>query len=286
MNCLSPKVLVLPSAAVWPQREAFLAALRRQLAAAPQPPPYYPGAKQRFEAFEAAYPDAEKIEAPPVQAKLPAPVVPRYQGQDFGLLPSLLVDVGELGPNKEALQREAFAPVLAIGTVECEGPRSFPLAAARAVNQHVFGSLSANIIYPGARDATLNEAIDELNYGVVAVNVWAGVGYSNPLNVWGGAPGSYAPDRPESGLDFVGNTAQVPKVRKGVLISQFDNSRVLMDKAMPTLLTDSLLTITSGKSGAVPRVLCNVLSRGFGLLPRRLPPYRPQGAGGLPMAAR
>merc|ERR1711988_997340 len=57
MNCLSPKVLVLPPESVWPQRQQFVEAVRKELASIPQPPPYYPGAHGRFAAFAREYPD-------------------------------------------------------------------------------------------------------------------------------------------------------------------------------------------------------------------------------------
>merc|ERR1719352_63836 len=140
MNCLSPKVLVLPSETVWPQRKDFLEALRKQLATAPQPPPYYPGAHQRFANFEREYPEAEKIDAPPAQPPQSALQQAVYEelGQNISQLPSLLVDVGTMGEKgclSYALKNEAFAPVLAIATVSCERREDFPLAAAKAVNE-------------------------------------------------------------------------------------------------------------------------------------------------------
>merc|ERR1712118_45655 len=98
MNCLSPKVLVLPSEAVWEQRPAFLKALREKLATMAQPPAYYPGAHTRFAEFEKEYPDAEHIEAPPSQEPRNALDKPEYAnlGQDLTPLSSLLVDVGTI----------------------------------------------------------------------------------------------------------------------------------------------------------------------------------------------
>merc|ERR1711972_1192531 len=113
MNCLSPKVLVLPSDGVWPQRSEFLQALRTELSTQPQPPPYYPGAQQRYAAFEREYPDAEKIDSPPAQEpgrNLEKAAYPQLN-QDLTHLPSLLVDVGIIGDENcrpYALQNEAF----------------------------------------------------------------------------------------------------------------------------------------------------------------------------------
>eukprot|EP00408_Alexandrium_pacificum_P052880 CAMPEP_0171264120 /NCGR_PEP_ID=MMETSP0790-20130122/57451_1 /TAXON_ID=2925 /ORGANISM="Alexandrium catenella, Strain OF101" /LENGTH=600 /DNA_ID=CAMNT_0011732759 /DNA_START=23 /DNA_END=1825 /DNA_ORIENTATION=+ len=274
MNCLSPKVLVLPSEAAWPQRARFLELLKSSLATRPQPPPYYPGAHARFSAFEKEYPDAEKVQAPPVQAAGESMTTAVYPGQDLTPLPSLLVDVGTLGSpscRPYALTNEAFAPVLAVVTVEPAVGEDYPMAAAKAVNEHLFGTLSCTLVHPDERDEAVDAVIRELNYGCVALNMWAALGYSNSLNVWGGAPGSYSRERPQSGLDFVGNLAGVPNVRKGVVVSAFVNKGIVHDKAIPLVVLDSLLVLASGKRFVFPRILGILVSRGFGMIPRRFP---------------
>jgi len=257
MNCLSPKVLVLPREELWPQRPRFLELLNETLASKPQPPPYYPGAHTRFEAFAQEYPDAKKISAPPLQGPGDATTEPVYPGQDLRPLPSLLVEVGTIGSascRSYALDNEAFAPVLAIGTVESSTAEEFPMAAARAVNEHLFGTLSCTIVSP-ERDAATDAAIKELNYGVVAVNMWAGFAYGNPLSIWGGAPGSYTREKPQSGVEFIGNHAKVPDVQKGVVVSPFVNKGLASDSPVPMIVWESLLILASGKSCVMPRIL-------------------------------
>lgn len=110
LHSLSPKLLVLPDEAVWPQRPEFLAALRAQLASMPQPPPYYPGAHQRYAAFQNEYPEAETIEAPSSQPEGLESAVYESLGQDISPLHTLLVDAGVLGDkaaNTYAIQTEA-----------------------------------------------------------------------------------------------------------------------------------------------------------------------------------
>jgi acyl-CoA reductase-like NAD-dependent aldehyde dehydrogenase len=270
MNCLSPKVLVLPPASVWPQRDAFLEALRTKLASTPQPPPYYPGAHQRFANFEREYPKGEKLEAPPTQDAGKALSKPEYEalGQNIAPLPSLLVDVGTIGANDSmpyALNNEAFAPVLAIATVACDSAKEFPMAAAQAVNQHVYGTLSCNLIYPDERDAALDEVVKSLNYGAVSVNFWAALMYGNALGVWGGAPGSYEASAPNSGLGFVGNAARVPSPVKAVGIGAFVNKGVIMGSALPYIVADALSILVAGKRFAGMRIIGLLFRRLFGL---------------------
>jgi len=266
MNCLSPKVLVLPPESVWPQRAEFLKVLRGKLASMPQPPPYYPGAHKRFKGFEEQYPDAEHIDAPPAQEAANALKTAAYPelGQNISQLPSLLVDVGTLGSNDcrpYALKTEAFAPVLAIATVSCAKGEDFPLAAAKAVNEHVFGTLSCNVSYPDERDETLDKMVLSLNYGCVSVNCWAAHLYGQALGVWGGAPGSWTPSAPNSGLGFVGNAARIPCPRKSLGISPFVNKGIIMDKAMPYALADVLTIVISGKKNACFQILGVLLRR-------------------------
>lgn len=276
-NCIAPKLVVLPSEELWPQREDFLAALRRKLANLPSPPPYYPGAKHRWEAFAREYPEAEAIDAPPTQAvkkalKEPEAVAAQL-GQDLTQLPYLLVDVGEIGRgNAYALQNEAFAPVLAFGTVKgCQHPEEFALKAANAVNEHVFGTLSCMMSYMDGPSSELDAVVRELNYGNIGINCWSGYGYGNPLSVWGGAPGSYAVNKPCSGLGFCGNVAKIPHAAKGVMLSSFDNPNMSRERAIPFIILDSLNILASGKKFASARIMGVMLRRGFGILPRRMP---------------
>lgn len=52
-NCLAPKVVLL--AEEWDQADAFIAAFKAALGRRPAAPPYYPGLRQRYEAFKASY---------------------------------------------------------------------------------------------------------------------------------------------------------------------------------------------------------------------------------------
>merc|ERR1712194_106402 len=93
-----------------------------------------------------------------------------------------------------------------------------------------------------------------------------------PLSVWGGAPGSYTKDSPQSGLEFVGNVARIPHVSKGVALSPFLNDKVAQAKPLPMVVLDSILVLASGQTRPVPKILGIVFGRAFGLLPRKMPP--------------
>jgi hypothetical protein len=53
-NCLAPKVVLLSEG--WAQADDFVSRVKAQLAKVPLPAPYYPGIRQRYQAFKEAYP--------------------------------------------------------------------------------------------------------------------------------------------------------------------------------------------------------------------------------------
>jgi hypothetical protein len=59
-NCLAPKVILLAEG--WAQAPAFVAAVKAELAQLPLPAPYYPGLRQRYQAFKEQYPQV--LQAP------------------------------------------------------------------------------------------------------------------------------------------------------------------------------------------------------------------------------
>ena len=95
--CYSPKVVVLPPAEVWPQRESFLRALHRQLGEVPQVSPYHPDAHPHYSRCKAENvhhcQDVLSIYAQKVGESLWEPF---FRGQNFKKLPTLLIDAGSL----------------------------------------------------------------------------------------------------------------------------------------------------------------------------------------------
>ena len=161
-NCIATQVVVLSKD--WPQKDAFLAALRDVLASAPARPAYYPGSDTRVASARSAYPAAEDIGG--------------------------RVLLSDVTPGTPALTTEYFAPVL--GVVELPG-NGFLDAAVALANEQFAGTLGANLIaHPrtlAALGPRLDEAIAALRYGTVAVNAWTGVGFLTAAATWGAFPG-------------------------------------------------------------------------------------------------
>jgi aldehyde dehydrogenase (NAD(P)+) len=158
-NCIASQVVVLSED--WPQKDAFLAALRDVLASVPARPAYYPGSDARVEAARSAYPSAELI--------------------------AERVLIEHVEPGTPVLTTEYFAPVL--GVLELPGPDFLDTAVA-TVNEQFTGTLGANLIaHPRTLGAAVEEAIAALRYGTVAVNAWTGVGFLTATATWGAFPG-------------------------------------------------------------------------------------------------
>ena len=206
-NCVTTHVVV--THAGWPQRDTFLVALRRALAAVPPRLAYYPGTEQRLAAFLALHPEAE-----------------RY-GQGDGEHPPWVLVPG-LDPGKSediCFTTEAFCGVLAETAVAAPDVPAFLDRAVGFVNDRVWGTLAAGlIVHPSSqRDpglaAAVERAVADLRYGTVAINQWSAAGYGVGTP-WGAYAGSDVFDV-QSGIGFVHDTLMFSRVQKTVFRMPF-----------------------------------------------------------------
>jgi hypothetical protein len=101
---------------------------------------------------------------------------------------------------------------LADVTAGDEASRFLPLAVQLANSATVTGSLSCSVLVPdavvadAAANAAVEEAVAQLKFGTVCVNVWSVMGYTTVAKggVWGGHPAD-GPDGARSGCGFIGN---------------------------------------------------------------------------------
>lgn len=195
-NCIAGQVVLLSSD--WPQREAFLAELRRAYAAAPARPVWYPGAEARLAEAATGHPDAER-HGDRVLVEVPA---------------------GEAGALETT---EYFAPVLAVETLPGTG-RRFLDAAIEHANTALAGTLGANILIDPETQASLGHhferAIADLRYGSIAVNAWTGVSFTIAQLPWGAFPGGTVDDV-GSGIGVVHNALLLDRVERSVLYGPF-----------------------------------------------------------------
>jgi len=200
-NCIAGQIVIVGKD--WPQKTAFLQALRDALRDAPARPTWYPGGSERATTVRREHAGAEAVGGTP----------------DRTLLPGLdLADPGE-----PAFDSEFFGPVL--GETELPGgPAEFLDAAVDAANQRLHGTLGANIlIHPAtARQlgTRLDDAIARLRYGTIAVNAWTGVGYLTPRASWGAFPG-HPLDDIQSGRGVVHNALLLDHPERTVVRGPF-----------------------------------------------------------------
>ena len=169
-NCIAGQVVVLSSD--WPQKDAFLAELRRAMAGAPARRPWYHGSDDRLAAATAAYPDAQRL------------------GVGGG---RLLIDVHPGQDPSAVITTEYFSPVLGVIQVPGTG-QGFLDKAVNTVNNEFAGTLGANVIADPKVIRDLGhgflEAITELAYGTIGINAWTGLGFLTPRARWGAFPGA------------------------------------------------------------------------------------------------
>ncbi|WP_149359564.1 aldehyde dehydrogenase family protein [Lolliginicoccus suaedae] len=194
-NCIAAQVLVVP--AEWEQKDAFLAEVRSVLVDAPVRTAYYPGSGDRIASalgtLAGSIRIGERVLATGIEADSPA------------------------------LTTEYFAPVLAVSELPGDAAEYLDAAVAFA-NEHLVGTLGANIIiHPRTRrdlGERFDKAIEELRYGTIAINAWTGVGYLTARATWGAFPGHTLNDV-QSGMGVVHNALLLAQPERTVVNGPF-----------------------------------------------------------------
>jgi acyl-CoA reductase-like NAD-dependent aldehyde dehydrogenase len=206
-NCVTTRLIVTHAA--WPQRDEFLAALRRVLAAVPLRRAYYPGADKRLGTFLALHREAERFGRPDGD-RLPWALV-------SGLDPAKGDDI--------FFTTEAFCGIIGETALQAPTVAGFVDRAAAFVNEKVWGTLAAGLIVHPASEhdpevaAAVEGAVADLRYGTIAINQWSAAGYGVGTP-WGAYAGSELFDV-QSGIGFVHDTLMFSRVQKTVFRTPF-----------------------------------------------------------------
>ncbi|BAC09455.1 tll1903 [Thermosynechococcus vestitus BP-1] len=189
-NCIGAQILV--TAAGWPQREAFLNALKAQLQGIPSRPAYYPGAIARYESFLADYPQATVL-SPSGEGTIPWTLIE-------GLTPTA---------NPRIFQEEVFCGLLAEVQLPVNDVPAYLATAVTFVNERLWGTLGCSLIIDPRTEAShaeaLERAIAQLRYGAIAINAWVSLAYGLGCTPWGAFPG-HRPAAIGSGVGVVHNS--------------------------------------------------------------------------------
>jgi hypothetical protein len=184
--------------------------LAASLSRVPARTAYYPGAVEQHTRFTSTYPQAQYCGAAPE-----------------GALPwTVISDVDPLHTDEMCFTTESFCPVMAESALEASSAADFVARAVEFANTTLWGTLTASIIvHPHSlRDPDVVEAVewavDNLRYGVVAINCLPGLIWGLAVPPWGSYPGNVPWDI-QSGCGFVNNSYMFARPQKTVLRAPF-----------------------------------------------------------------
>ncbi|HBL25762.1 MAG TPA: aldehyde dehydrogenase [Acidobacteria bacterium] len=207
-NCNATRMIIQHAAS--PERQPLLAALRDVLRTIPPRRAWYTGAAERYDAFLAAHPQAERF-GERVGDQLPWALIPGVDPQD---------------PGDITFTTEAFCSLCAETALDAPSVPAFLKRAVQLANETLWGTLNATlIVHPAAlRDPEIRDAVEQaiadLRYGTVSVNHWAAIGYGLVITPWGAFPGHTRRDI-QSGTGFVHNTLLFSRPQKTVVRAPF-----------------------------------------------------------------
>lgn len=203
--CGRPQTII--TAKNWPQREAFLDALRRAIAEDTFAcSAHYPNTKEVQAEFLAQQPNAEILK--PENGKL--------KNTDFILIPDMKAD-------DFAVNHEAFSQVFGEIALDAKNTDEFLTQATEFCNHKLLGTLGCMILIDNetmkANEKRLHQAIAELNYGGIAVNDVPPNIWLNPYLTWGGCGETH--ENFVSGVGNFGNAMNFEHIKKSVIINDF-----------------------------------------------------------------
>ncbi len=207
-NCNATRIII--QHAEWPQREQLVQQISRVLANVPSRDAYYPGAQQRQQSFIAAHPDAEQFGA--------------ASGKHMPW--TFVTHVDAANSEDICFTTEAFCGLFAETALSAEGVVDYIERAVSLANEQLWGTLSATIlVHPQslkdpAVAAAVERALDNLRYGTIGVNYWAGSSFSLGATTWGAFPGHEISDI-QSGTGVVHNSLLFAQAQKSVVRGAF-----------------------------------------------------------------
>jgi hypothetical protein len=206
--CFAPRILVLYKR--WPQRQTFLDALVEALSEIVPIRAYYPGSAETQKDFVRAHPEAIQIGGD-LEDHVPWTVIP-------DLDPEVADDI--------CFRRESFSGLCGEVSLDGASVEEFIDNAVRFLNGTVWGTLSATFMVDEKRleptvETALEQAIEDLRYGSIALNGPGILGFATMIAPWGGFPGSSIEDI-RSGTCKVTNMLMLHRPQKTVARAPFN----------------------------------------------------------------
>ncbi|HEX5439883.1 MAG TPA: aldehyde dehydrogenase family protein [Ktedonobacterales bacterium] len=203
-NCNATRVIVQHEG--WGQREALLAEIHKVLSGVPSRAAFYPGARDRYQSFLSAHPEAKQF-GDASGAKLPWMLIE-------GVAPDQQDDI--------VFTTEAFCSLFAETALPAGTVPEYIERAVAFANENIWGSLNVTLLaHPKSLNdpavaAAVEQAVANLRYGTVAVNYWAASGFVIGTTTWGAFPGHPLSDI-RSGTGVVHNTLMFDRPQKSVM---------------------------------------------------------------------
>jgi len=201
--CIAGQVLVTPES--WDLTPVLMDQIRQLMRSTPERTAYYPGAAEKQAEVMAVHP----------QAELYGGEVPR----------TLIPDLDPENEQEYCFRHEFFGAVLAQTSLAGDTPSEFLQNAVAFSNERLQGALGATIfIHPQTMKRigpNLEQAIIDLKYGGVGVNLWSAAAYMMSRGAWGGYQEDKKVNFHQSGWGYVHNALMFDKPQKTVVYGGF-----------------------------------------------------------------
>ena len=205
-NCIAAQVVVLPDG--WGQTETLIKFVKHYMSKAKERKAYYPESIERLEKLEKDK-GYERVNA--------LSCVTPHLTREIKAYSKFEID-------------EVWSSTIYFKKIEYTSVEDFANKAVDYCNDELWGNLGVSVIIKD-HDRKFNNHItnlyvDNLNYGTVAINEWAAIGYIIPQLPWGGFPGNRDNDI-QSGQSVVHNSMLFESPLKGVVNTKFRISRII-----------------------------------------------------------
>ena len=205
-NCIAAQVVVLPDG--WGQTDTLIKFVKHYMSKAKERKAYYPESIERLEKLEKDK-GYERVNA----LSCVTPHLTR-----------------EIKAYSKFEIEEVWSSTIYFKKIEYTSIEDFADKAIVYCNDELWGNLGVSVIIKD-HDKKFNKHItnlyiDKLNYGTVAINEWAAIGYIIPQLPWGGFPGNSDNDI-QSGQSVVHNSMLFESPLKGVVNTKFRISRII-----------------------------------------------------------
>ena len=132
--------------------------------------------------------------------------------------------VSELDLEKEYANKEVWSTALYFKEIPFTSYEDFAFNSIEYVNNELWGNLGVTVLLKNHKKKTnkniLQNYVEELRYGTVAINEWSALGFVIPTLPWGGYPGNKDNDI-QSGQGYVHNALLFESPLKGIVYSKF-----------------------------------------------------------------